>query len=68
MENISKAFMARLAYERNCEAKYDRRDGRPSRQPPKGYRMGDYAFRFGVTVEEMKTVLPEVEKYMEGEK
>jgi len=57
------AFNARLAYELNCEAKYDY-PSRPSRCPIKGERMIDYAERFETTLEEMKRVLPAVEIYM----
>ena len=58
------AFIARLAYERNCEAKYDRSGG-PSRTPVPGERMQDYAEKYGCTIEEMIEVLPEVERFME---
>ena len=61
----SKAFKARLEYERNCEAKYDRH-GRPSILPPEGERMMDYAMKYGCTRDEMIDVLPEVERYMKS--
>ncbi len=53
-------FEARLAYEENCIAKYDR-TGRPSKPPIKGERMCDYAVRYGVSIQSMKDVLPRVE-------
>ena len=61
----SNAFKARLEYERNCEAKYDR-PGMPSLPPPAGERMQDYAEKYGCAFEEMIKVLPEVERYMQN--
>ena len=60
----SPAFKARLEYERNCEAKYDR-PGRPSNLPREGERMVDYAQKHGCSIDEMIDVLPEVEYYMQ---
>ena len=60
----SNAFKARLEYERNCEAKYDQPNG-PSKCPKVGERLQDYAEKYGCTVDELKKVLPEVERYME---
>lgn len=57
------AFNARLAYEKNCIAKYDQPQ-RPSKTPIEGERMIDYAYMFGCSVEEMKQVLPEVERHL----
>lgn len=50
-----RAFQALLAYEKNCIAKYDYPDNRPSKPPIKGERMSDYAERYGTTIEEMKS-------------
>lgn len=63
---IRNAFRARLAYERRCAWRYDR-PGRPSLPIQKGDRMEDFAIKFGTTVQEMKDVLREVEKFMEDE-
>jgi len=63
VEGRGEAFNARLAYERNCMAKYDR-PNRPSKTPPSGERMQDYAEMYGCTLEEMKRVLPEVERFI----
>lgn len=61
--NQSPAFIARLEYEKNCIAKYDR-PNRPSIAIPEGERMSDFAYKFGCTVKEMKDVLPEVERFL----
>ncbi len=61
----SNAFKARLEYERNCEAKYDR-PGRPSIAPREGERMVNYAQKWGCSIYEMIEVLPEVERYMQS--
>jgi len=53
----NRAFDARLAYEKNCIAKYDSPVGapqRPSRPPKKGDKMSDYAMRYGTSEKEMK--------------
>ncbi len=61
-------FIARLEYELNCMSKYDDPLGiQPSKYPPKGERMEDYAERYGVTVDDMKRVLPAVEKFLDME-
>lgn len=54
-EKSERAFQALLAYEKNCIAKYDYPDSRPSKPPIKGERMSDYAERYGTTIEEMKS-------------
>lgn len=54
INKIERAFQALLAYEKNCIAKYDYPDNRPSKPPIKGERMSDYAERYGTTIEEMK--------------
>jgi len=54
------AFRARLEYEENCIRKYDR-VGKPSLPIPKGERMEDFAYKWGVSIEEMKRALPRVE-------
>lgn len=54
-EKSERAFQALLAYEKNCIAKYDYPDNRPSKPPIKGERMSDYAERYGTTIEEMKS-------------
>ena len=66
IEKYERAFNARLAYEKNCIAKYDYPDNRPSRPPKKGDTMLDYAFRFGTTIEEMKECLPAVEHALQN--
>ena len=70
-ESIDKyecAFQARLAYEKNCIAKYDYPDWmiKPSKPPKQGERMSDYAMRFGTTIEEMKECLPAVERALQN--
>lgn len=64
IEKHERAFNARLAYEKNCIAKYDYPDWmmKPSKPPIKGERMEDYACRYGTTIKEMKDVLPAVER------
>jgi len=68
IDKYNAAFDARLAYERNCIAKYDYPDNRPSKSPIFGERMIDYAYKFGTTVEEMKKVEGQVELFLEKEK
>lgn len=64
IEKYERAFEARLAYEKNCIAKYDYPDWmiKPSRPPKKGERMSDFAMKYGTTIKEMKDVLPAVER------
>lgn len=57
---FNKAFQARLAYEKNCIEKYDRK-GMNSITPKKGERLEDFARMFLTTPEEMKEILPKVE-------
>lgn len=56
IEKYERAFKARLAYEKNCIAKYDYPDWmkKPSRPIPRGERMEDFAFKFGADVNEMR--------------
>ena len=62
------AFNARMAYEKNCILKYDDPLGtRPSKTPPRGERMKDYAVRYGVSEQSMRDILPDVEKAIEVE-
>lgn len=60
-EKAERAFNAAFAYEKNCIAKYDYVDMRPSRPPKKGERMEDFAFKYGTTVNEMKNQCRQVE-------
>ncbi len=64
IEKHERAFQARLAYEKNCIAKYDFPDWmmKPSLPPKQGERMADYAVMFGTTIEEMKQCLHAVEE------
>lgn len=62
IDKYERAFNARLAYEKNCIAKYDYQDNIPSKPPIKGERMEDFACRFGTTIQEMKECLPAVER------
>jgi hypothetical protein len=68
IDKYERAFQARLAYEKNCIAKYDFPDGMmmPSLPPKEGERMYDYAMRFGTTIEEMKECLPAVERALQN--
>jgi hypothetical protein len=61
IDKYERAFNARLAYEKNCIAKYDYPDNRPSKPPVNGERMEDFACRFGTTIKEMKDVEMQVE-------
>jgi len=56
IDNYNRAFDARLAYEKNCIAKYDYPDfmNKPSRPPKRGETMTDYAMRYGTSIKEMK--------------
>jgi len=62
IEKQERAFNAALAYEKNCIAKYDYIDNRPSRPPKKGETMGDFACRYGTTIQEMKDQWRQVER------
>jgi hypothetical protein len=62
IEKYERAFNARLAYEKNCIAKYDYLDNRPSKPPIKGERMKDYAIKYNTTIEEMKACELQVER------
>jgi hypothetical protein len=66
IEAQERAFNAALAYEKNCIAKYDYVDMRPSRPPKKGERMEDFAFRYGTTVKEMKKQWRQVKRALEN--
>ncbi len=67
IKNRHPAFLARLEYELNCMRKYDDPMGvKPSKYPKKGERMKDYARKYKVTVEDMKRILPSVERYLGG--
>ena len=68
IDKYERAFQARLAYEKNCIAKYDYPDWmmKPSLPPKQGERMSDYAMRFGTTIEEMKECLPAVERVLQN--
>lgn len=67
VEKQERAFNAALAYEKNCVLKYDYIDNRPSRLPSKGERIGDFAYRYGTTVEGMKNQWRQVEHVMKME-
>ena len=56
IEKYERAFNARLAYEKNCIAKYDYPDWmmKPSRPILKGERMEDFAYKFGADIKEMR--------------
>lgn len=56
IEKYERAFKARLAYEKNCIAKYDYPDWmkKPSKPIPKGERMEDFAFKYGADLKEMR--------------
>lgn len=68
IEAQERAFNAALAYEKNCIAKYDYIDNRPSRPPKKGERMEDFAFKYGTTVKEMKNQWWQVERALANER
>ena len=68
IESQERAFNAALAYEKNCIAKYDYVDMRPSRPPKKGERMEDFACRYGTTVKEMKNQWRQVERALANER
>lgn len=62
IEQQERAFNAALAYEKNCIAKYDYIDNRPSRPPKEGERMEDFARRYRTTIREMKDQWQQVER------
>lgn len=68
IDRYERAFEARLAYEKNCIAKYDYPNWmcKPSRPSKKGETMLDYAIRFNTTVEEMKKCEREVDRFLEN--
>ncbi len=68
IDKYERAFNARLAYEKNCIAKYDCPDWmhKPSKIPIKGERMEDFACRFGTTIQEMKDVEMQVERALQN--
>lgn len=68
IETQERAFNAALAYEKNCIAKYDYVDMRPSRPPKKGEKMEDFAFKYGTTKEEMKNQWRQVERVLTNER
>lgn len=59
----SDAFKARLEYELNKNNRYSYL-GRPSKVPPVGEQLSDYACKYGVSYQEIIDVLPEVEDYL----
>lgn len=60
LDKQERAFNALFFYEINCIEKYDV-PGKPSKLPPKGERMEDFAMKYGTTVEKMKKMWPQVE-------
>ena len=55
IDKYERAFEARLAYEKNCIAKYDYPEwNKPSRPPKKGETMRCFAIRYQTTIKEMK--------------
>lgn len=46
IEKHERAFNAMMAYEKNCIAKYDYPDNRPSKPPINGERMVDFACKY----------------------
>lgn len=69
IEKYERAFNARLAYEKNCIAKYDYPDFMhlPSRPPKKGETMRDFAMKYNTTIEEMKDCELQVDRALENE-
>jgi hypothetical protein len=65
-----RAFEARLAYERNCIAKYDYPDfmQKPSRPQKRGDTMLDYAMRYDVSIKDMKDCERQVDYFLKNEK
>lgn len=63
IRNIQRAFDARLAYEINCIAFYDRPNIQSFRPAP-GWRISDFAKRYKTTVSEMVEILPAVEHHI----
>jgi hypothetical protein len=68
IDKYERAFNARLAYEKNCIAKYDYPDWmrEPSKPPIKGERMEDFACKFGTTIQEMKDCEIQVERALQN--
>lgn len=64
MNSNERAFQALLEYEKNCKAKYDYPDHRPSRPIPRGEWMIDFAVKHGTTIKEMKKYESEVDKIL----
>jgi len=54
IEKHDRAFNAMMAYEKNCIAKYDYQDNRPSKPPIKGETMEAFACMYRTTIKEMK--------------
>jgi hypothetical protein len=67
IDKYERAYQARLAYEKNCIAKYDYPDHRPSKPPIIGERMEDFACKFGTTIQEMKDVEIQVELALQND-
>lgn len=61
--NNDNAFNARLEYELNFIKKYDRK-GMPSLPIPRSESLEVFAIKHGVSIEDMKNILPSVEKYL----
>lgn len=59
-----KAFNALLEYEINCQMKYDRPFGLPSKNPKRGERMEDFACWHGTTAQKMKNSWKAVEEWI----
>lgn len=68
-DKYERAFNARLAYEKNCIAKYDYPDWmhKPSKPPIKGERMEDFARKFGTTIREMEDCEIQVDRALQNE-
>ena len=68
IDKYERAFNARLAYEKNCIAKYDYPDWmcKLSKPPIKGERMEDFACKFGTTIQEMKDCEMQVERALQN--
>ena len=69
IKKYERAFNARLAYEKNCIAKYDYPDWmcKPSKPPIKGERMIDFAMKYNTTIEEMKACELQVDRTLANE-
>ena len=66
-EARDRAFVAMMAYEKNCILKYDR-DNSPSRPIPKKDQQEAFAIKHRTTVKEMRECLPDVERLMNRSK